>query len=181
MKRVLLAALGALLLWPSAAAAHDVPDDVKLKIFLKPAAGRMLILVRVPANALIDIVFPTRPESDWLDLSQIDGYAREGAKVWVADLLSIYEDGNPLPEPNVIGVRIARKDSSSFDTLQSALAHVSGDRMPSDTLLGQDQAAVDALLETPIRSPHSDFSFEPRFARTPSSMPSSFLEIIRNP
>jgi hypothetical protein len=165
MKRVLLAALGALLLWPSAAAAHDVPDDVKLKIFLKPEAGRMLILVRIPANALIDIVFPTRPESGWLNLSQIDGYAREGAKVWVADLLSIYEGGDPLPEPNVIGVRIARTNSSSFDTFQSALAHVSGDRMPSDTLLGLDQAAVDALLETPIRSPHSDFSFEPRFAR----------------
>jgi hypothetical protein len=165
MKRALLAALGAILLWPCAAAAHDVPDDVKIKIFLKPEGNRMLILVRIPANALIDIVFPTRPESDWLDLKLIDGYALEGAKVWVADLLRISEDGNPLPEPDVVAVRIARANSSSFNSFQRALENVNGDRLPSDTLLAQDQAAVDALLETPIRSAYSDFSFEPRFAR----------------
>jgi hypothetical protein len=165
MKRAALVALAALILWPWAASAHDVPDDVRIKIFLKPEDDRMLILVRIPANALIDILFPLRPGSDWLDLKQIDGYAAEGAKVWVADLLSVYEGDNPLPTPQVLAARISRAGSSYFSTFQGALEHVNGDRMPSDTLLVQDQAVVDALLETPIHSARSEFSFEPRFAR----------------
>ena len=165
MKRIALTVLGALLLWPIPASAHDVPDDVRIRIFLKPEGDRMLILVRIPASALIDILFPARPESDWLDLRQIDGFALEGAKVWVADLLSIDEDGNPLPAPRVIAARISRGTDASFNTYQRALQHVTGDRLPPDTLLTQDQASVDALLEAPIQSVHSDFSFEPRFAR----------------
>jgi hypothetical protein len=165
MKRATFAILAALMLWPCAASAHDVPDDVRIKIFLKPEDGRMLILVRIPANALIDILFPTLPGSDWLDLKQIDGFAREGAKVWVADLLSLQEGDNPLPTPQVLDARVSRTSDSSFSTFEKALEHVNGNRLPSDTLLVQDQVVVDALLETPIQSAHSSFSFEPRFAR----------------
>src|SRR5579862_1499166 len=165
MKRAALATLAAFLLWPCAASAHDVPDDVKIKIFLHPEGNRMVILVRIPASALIDILFPMRNESDWLDLKPIDGYAMEGARVWVADLLSIYEGNTLLPKPEVREVRVSRSSSPSFNTFQAALEHVKGERLPMDTLLTQDQAAVDALLETPIRSARSDFSFEPRFAR----------------
>src|ERR1700683_3464069 len=102
MKRAAFAILPALMLWPCAVSAHDVPDDVRIKIFLKPEDGRMLILVRIPANALIDILFPTLPGSDWLDLKQIDGCEREGAKVWVADLLSLQEGDHLLPTPQVL-------------------------------------------------------------------------------
>jgi hypothetical protein len=170
MKWAALIALCGLLLLPRTASAHDVPDEVAIKIFLKPVSlnpesGRMLMLVRIPASALIDILFPTRPESDWLDLQQIDGFAREGAKVWVADLLSVREGGRLLPAPQVVAVRISQIGNPAFDSFESALQHVNGDRLPPDTLLTQDQALVDALLEAPIQSPRSDFTFEPRFAR----------------
>jgi hypothetical protein len=98
-------------------------------------------------------------------LNHIDGFAREGAKVWVADLLSLREDGAPLPTPRVVAARISRASDSSFSTFERALEHVNGDRLPSETLLVQDQAEVDTLLETPIRSARSRFSFEPGFAR----------------
>src|ERR1700683_2727804 len=110
MKRAAFAILPALMLWPCAVSAHEVPDDVRLKIFLKPEGDRMLILVRIPANALIDILFPTLPQSDWLDLKQIDGFAAAGAKVWVADLLSVSEGDNALPEPQVLAVRMSRSN-----------------------------------------------------------------------
>src|ERR1700674_3700504 len=165
MKRAALATLAAIMVWPCGASAHDVPDDVRIKIFLKPEGDRMLILVRIPANALIDILFPTLPGSDWLDLKQIDGFATEGAKVWVADLLSLHEGDDPLPTPQVLAARISRTSDSSFSTFQKALGHANADRLPSGTLLVQDQAVVDALLETPIHSVRSSFSFEPRFAR----------------
>jgi hypothetical protein len=162
MKR---AALAALMLWPFAGFAHDVPDDVRIRVFLKPEGDRMTILVRIPANALIDILFPMLPGSPLLDLKQIDGFALEGARVWVADLLSLYEDGHPLPRPQVVRVRVSRRNDPFFASFQKALEHVNGDRLPFDTDLVQDDASVDALLETPIRSANSAFSFEPRFAR----------------
>jgi HupE / UreJ protein len=165
MKWAALIALCGLLLCSGTASAHDVPDEVAIKIFLKPESSRMLMLVRIPASALIDILFPTRPESDWLDMRQIDGFALEGAKVWVADLLSVREGGQLLPAPQVVAVRISRIGNPAFDSFESALQHVNGDRLPPDTLLTQDQAMVDALLEAPIQSARSDFSFEPRFAR----------------
>ncbi|HLJ17760.1 MAG TPA: HupE/UreJ family protein [Bryobacteraceae bacterium] len=165
MKWAALAALFSLLLCPGTAFAHDVPNEVAIKIYLKPESGRMLMLVRIPASALIDILFPTQPESDWLDLRQIDGFAQEGARVWVADLLSVREGGQLLPHPQVRSVRISRIGNPSFDSFDGALAHVNGERLPPDTLLTQDQAVVDALLESPIQSARSDFSFEPRFAR----------------
>src|ERR1700722_2347843 len=92
MKRAAIAILAALILWPSATSAHDVPDNVSISAFLKPENGRMLILVRMPANALIDFIFPTLSDGNWLDLKNINGLPQDGAKVWIADLLSIYED-----------------------------------------------------------------------------------------
>ena len=165
IKWAAVAILAALILWPSATSAHDVPDNVSIVAFLKPENGRMLILVRMPANALIDFSFPTLSDGNWLDLRNINGLPEDGAKVWIADLLSIYEDNNPLPTPKVIAARLSRAGDSSFNTFQDAFSLVNGDPMPADSLLTQDTATVDALLETPIRSADSNFSFEPRFER----------------
>jgi hypothetical protein len=165
MRRAALGALAILVLLSCTVWAHDVPDNVKITIFLKPDGDRMLFLVRIPANALIDVLFPTRPNSDWLDMSQIDPFAAEGAKVWVADLLSVSEDGRRLPTPEVLAARISRANDASFSTFQKAMDSMNGRRLPSDTLLTQDQAVVDTLLEAPIHSGVSSFSFEPNFAR----------------
>lgn len=165
MKRAALVILAALMLWPGGVSGHEVPDDVRIRAFLKPDGNRMLILVRIPANALIDILFPTLPESDWLDLKQIDGFATEGARVWVADLLTVYEGDDALPEPRLLAVRMSRSNDAAFNTFSEALKHVNGNRLPNQTLLLVNNASVDALLETPIRSGYSDFSFQPNFAR----------------
>jgi hypothetical protein len=165
MSRAALAVLSFLILLPRPVSAHEVPDDVKIRIFLKPEGNRMLILVRMPANAFIDILFPTLPESDWLDLKQVDGFAAEGARVWIADLLSLQEGKDDLPEPEVLAVRISRSNDASFNTFSEALKHINDTPLPSHTLLQLNDGSVDALLESPIRSEKSDFSFRPNFAR----------------
>jgi len=154
-----------LLLSPLAASAHVVPDDVRIQAFLKPDSGRMTILVRMPANALIDILFPTLPGSGSLDLKQVDGFADAGAQVWIADLISIYEDDRPLPPPRLLASRISPVGDLSFNSFGDALKHMQSPHLPPDTLLSQDDAAVDALLEIPIQSVNSRFSLEPRFGR----------------
>jgi hypothetical protein len=165
MKRRRLALLPALLLWASVAAAHDVPDRVRVNVFVKPEHDRLLILVRMPANALIDFLFPTLPVGNWLDLTHARAVATEGANVWIADRLSLYENGAALPRPQLIAARLSRVNDPFFGSVQSALNHVTGAPLPDDTLVTQDEVTVDALLQTPIQSIDSRFSFEPRFAR----------------
>jgi hypothetical protein len=49
MMALAAALIGAL---PSGAAAHDVPDDVKVQAFVKPSGEKLQLLVRVPLSAM---------------------------------------------------------------------------------------------------------------------------------
>ena len=40
------------------AAAHDIPNDVTVQMFLKPAGDKLDLLVRVPVKAMRDTDFP---------------------------------------------------------------------------------------------------------------------------
>lgn len=164
MKRACLTILAALLLWPALASGHDVPDVVRISILLKAENGRMRMLVRVPANAFIDFMFPMF-EDGGLDLTQADAVAADGAEVWIADILPLFENGAAIPRPKVLKTRISRMNDPFFNSFDDALSHMDAPRLAPDTYVTQDQAAVDALLETPITSASSVFSYEPRFGR----------------
>jgi len=164
MRRIGLAILAAWLAWPVAVSAHDVPDLVNVAVFFKPENGRLRMLVRVPSNAFIDFQFPVL-DATWLDLSESEAIAAEAVKVWVADRLSLFENGVALPKPTIVKTRISRMNDPFFGSFDDALIHTSGPRLPADALVTQDQGVVDALLEVPIRSAASQFSYEPRFGR----------------
>ena len=164
MRRIGLAMLAAWLAWPVAVSAHDVPDLVNVAVFFKPENGRLQMLVRVPSNAFIDFQFPVL-DATWLDLSESEAIAAEAVKVWVADRLSLFENGVALPKPTIVKTRISRMNDPFFGSFDDALIHTSGPRLPADALVTQDQGVVDALLEVPITSAESRFSYEPRFGR----------------
>jgi hypothetical protein len=164
MKRIGLAIFAAWLAWSVAVTAHDVPDLVRVAVFFKPENRRLQVLVRVPSNAFIDFQFPVL-DATWLDLSQSEAIAAEAVKVWVADRLSLFENGVALPKPTIVKTRISRMNDPFFGSFDDALIHTSGPRLPADALVTQDQGVVDALLEVPITSANSQFSYEPRFGR----------------
>ena len=94
-----------------------------------------------------------------------EAIAAEAVKVWVADRLSLFENGVALPKPTIVTTRISRMNDPFFGSFDDALIHTSGPRLPADALVTQDQGVVDALLELPITSAASQFSYEPRFGR----------------
>jgi hypothetical protein len=51
------------------AAAHDIPTDVKINVFVKPAGKHLELLIRVPLAAMIEVDIPTRGPG-YLDLSR---------------------------------------------------------------------------------------------------------------
>ena len=159
MLPLLLAALS-----PWCAQAHDIPNDVKLQVFLKPAGRQLQFLVRVPLAAMQEVDFPRRGPG-YLDLARADAALRTAANQWLADNISIYEEDQRLAYPRLVDARVSLPSDKSFADYGKALAHVTGPRLPDTLDLYWNQGLLDVLFEFPIQSDHAAFSIHPRFAR----------------
>jgi len=146
------------------AAAHEIPTDVVVQAFVKPEGRQLHFLVRVPLAAMQDMNVP-RSEQGYLDLTRVDTVLRDAVVVWIVDWVKLYEGGSLLPAPEIVAVRASLPSDKSFADYETALAHVTGDRLPDDTELYWEQGILDVLLDYPIQSDASDFSIHPGFDR----------------
>src|SRR5689334_20134495 len=162
--RVATAILGLLFALPFALAAHDIPNDVTVQMFLHPASlpsgGKLDLLVRVPVKSMRDIDFP-KLGPGYLDLSRADQFLRDAATVWLVRAIEIYENDGRLPAPQLLAVRPSLESDKSFASYEMALAHITGPRLPENTQVAWDQTMLDAWLEYPIQSERSQFSIRP--------------------
>ncbi len=164
--RVRVAALiGALaFLFSFAAAAHEIPTDVRINAFVKPEGKRLELLIRVPMAALIEVEFPTRGPG-YLDLTRIEDALRGAVQLYLTDNITVYENGARLPAPRIVQARISLPSDRSFVSFQEARAHVEGPRLADSLELYWNQQLLDVLLEYPIQSDRSDFAIHPRIDR----------------
>jgi len=149
---------------PRAAAAHDIPSDVTVQAFVKPAGQQLDLLLRVPLNAMRDTEFHERGHG-YLDQARVDASLREAATVWIADALELYEDNARLPSPRIAAVRVSLESDRSFASYDEAFAHVTGPRLTNDVQVYWNQVMLDVLLDYPIHSDRSRFSIHPGLAR----------------
>src|ERR1700719_72769 len=161
----LIAALACALVWAiaSPAAAHDIPSDVKINAFFKPAGNRLELLVRLPLASLIDTDFPMR--GAFLDLTRADEPIRGGIKVWLTDNIDVYENGAQLAKPRVVAALVSLPSDKSLASFEEARAHVLGPKLSSDLDLYWTQQLLDVLLEYPIQSDRSEFAVDFRVDR----------------
>jgi hypothetical protein len=148
--------------------AHDIPNDVTVQVFVKPDGSTLRLLVRVPLLAMRDMDYPKRLSTanvDLVDLPRADATLRDAATLWVADDVSVYEEGVKLAYPRVTEVRASLPSDRSFASYDEALAHVTGPPLPADTEFYWSQGLLDVLFEFPITSDRSHFSIEPRLGR----------------
>src|SRR5215471_18861728 len=122
--------VAALLLAPGTLFAHVIPDDVAIQSFLKPEGARLHLLIRVPFTALADIIFPSL-EGGELDLPQVDAMLPRAATTWISDWVDVYEDGELLAKPAVVGTRTSLPSDNSFRSYQEAWEHVAGPALPA--------------------------------------------------
>jgi HupE / UreJ protein len=148
---------------PSPALAHDIPADVKINAFFKPAGDRLELLVRLPLASLIDTDFPMR--GAFLDLARADDPIRGGIKVWLTDNIDVYENGALLAKPRIAAALVSLPSDRSFASFEEAHAHVLGPPLASDLDLYWSQQLLDVLLEYPIRSDRSEFAIDLRLDR----------------
>ncbi len=149
---------------PTGTSAHDIPNDVLVRAFVKPAGTRLQLLVRVPLRALRDVEFPQRGPG-YLDLARADAVLRDAAMLWVAGAMQLYESESRLPNPRVVETRVALEADPSFASYEAALAHVTGAPLPDSVELPWNQGLLDVLFEYPIQAEQARFSIQPEFAR----------------
>ena len=142
--------------------AHEIPRDVTVQVFLKPENTRLRLVLRVPLAAMRDIQFPERDGN--LDVERARPDLLEGIGRWILPTLAIFEDGTRIGTPTVAAMRVSLPSDRSFESFESARAHVSAP-VADDPRVPWNQAMLDVLVEYPIASQHSRFSVRPGFER----------------
>ncbi|MEO8158528.1 MAG: HupE/UreJ family protein [Betaproteobacteria bacterium] len=144
--------------------AHDIPNDVRVQAFLRPAGEQLLLLVRVPLAAMQDVDFPRR-DPGYLDLPRADAALRTAATLWLTDNMEVFEGGRRLPAPRIGTVRVSLPSDPWFGSWDEAVAQLGAPRLPDDTTLYWNQGMLDVRLAYPIQSAASDFSINPKLGR----------------
>jgi hypothetical protein len=159
-----LLVLAAAVLLSQPALAHEIPNDVTVRVILKPSGDRLQLLVRAPLEAMQDIDFPLQGPG-YLDLARADGALRNAALLWLANDLAVYEGERRLPTPTLAAVRASLPSDRSFARFETALAHVRGPPLPPGTQIVWQQLLLDALFEMPIESETARFGLHPTLER----------------
>jgi hypothetical protein len=146
------------------ASAHDIPNDVTVQMFVKPAGEKLNLLVRVPLQAMRDIDFPSRG-AGYLDLARTSDLLPGAATLWISDFVQLYENDTQLRNPHVAATLVSLPSDKSFSSYEQALAHVTGPPLPNDSQVFWNQTMLDVLFEYPIHSDQSRCSIHPGLER----------------
>lgn len=160
--RICLGLLAALV-FASPATAHEIPASVVVRAFVKPEGDQMTLLLRVPLESMRDINFPVRGPG-FLELDQVDPLLYAGARLWLADFVRVFENGNVITGEQILAARVSLPSDRSFATFDQALAHVTGNPLPAATEIIWQQALMDVLITYPIQSESSEFTIRPELA-----------------
>jgi hypothetical protein len=164
ISKTLALAVAVLLLWPARPAAHDIPADVLVNIFVKPEGNRLRLIVRVPLGSMRDMNLPVHG-ANFMNLPAPEATLRDAARLWIAQEMAWFEGDTALPTPTVLATQVSLPSDRSFTSFDEALAHIRGPALPDTTELVWNQALFDVLLECPISSSDSRFSVRPALAR----------------
>jgi hypothetical protein len=154
--------LAALTVLAAPAFAHFIPRDITVQTFFKPEGQTLRLLMRMPVRGIEDVEVPRRAQ-EYVDLTRIEPALRDTAQVWLLDNLRVYEGDTLLPPPTIAAVQFSLESDRSFETYDTALAHVMGPPLPPDTTLFWEQGILDVLVEYPIQSDRSLFSMDAQF------------------
>lgn len=135
-----------------------VPDDVPVRVFVKPTGSRLELLIRLPMVAFGEIQFPTREGGNYLNVPQVEDMLPGVGRYWLAGRIEAYENGARLPKPDVREARMALESDPSFASYDAARAHLTGSRLDPAGNVFWRQAWADFFLEAPIQSDRSGFS-----------------------
>lgn len=151
------------LAFPGAREGHEIPADVTVQAFVAPKGDSVRLVVRVPLTSMRDVQFPVRGQG-YVDFPGVRPLLADQAGLWLADYVTLLEDGRPLPRVSVTATRISLPSDRSFRELDLALAHVQGTPLSDEIDLVLEQAMLDVVMTAPIASETARFAIDPQWA-----------------
>lgn len=147
------------------AQAHEIPDDVQVRVVVLPEAQVVQVALRVPLSAMRDFEFASRGPG-YLDMGALDGQLRDAAELWLLEDLKLFADGAELGPAVLEAVRVALPSDGAFADPASAWQKIRTERLAETTSLYWEQALLDVALSYPNPAgAGADFDLEPSFAR----------------
>ena len=150
-----------LVAWGGNAAAHDIPDELRVHMQAKPIGERLHVLVRIPLALLLNLNLPKHGPG-YLDLEQVEGAMPRAIAAIEKDLVWL-ADGKRLQLAQGSG-RISTPSDRSFDSFENARAHLLGPPLPRNTYVFWNQGYFDAYLQYPVSSPEASLQLDSRIA-----------------
>jgi hypothetical protein len=153
-----------LLCGPQIGSAHDIAGKATVLVYVKAQDKRLVVLVRVPMDAMSEAQFPVRGPG-FLDLSKADNAIGEAAQTYLTHTMQFFSDGVALPNGELLKARVALPGDKSFVDFDSAMALINSPPLGNDVDLYWKQASLDALFELPLANDKAKLALEPHFNR----------------
>lgn len=145
--------------------AHEVPNEVTVLGFVRPAGSTLTLLIRAPLKSMRDIDIPT-VAGGFLDFSRIEPALDHAAHTWIGDFVEIYENDQRVTMSKVAALRVSLPGDRSFASYDEALANLTtGPRLDQSTQIYWEDGLLDVAFEYPISSDQSDFAIRPGLTR----------------
>lgn len=161
---------------PSLVNAHDIPSRVTVHAFVKPEGNQLTALLRVPMEALGEIVFPLRGPG-YLVFSEAQDRLDEAAQVYITESIHFFENGEELTDKELVATRVSLPSNRSFTDYESALQNINSPPLDDSVDLFWRQGVLDVLVTYRIESEDSQFAVEPELG-TLSSETTTVLRFL---
>ena len=145
--RIAAVALVLPLALPRPGAAHDIPDEVRIPVFVREQDGELTLVARVPLLLLLSLNVP-KWGAGYLDLERSDPVLRRAGEAFAAEAPLFHPDGSRLP-PTLAAFRVALPWDRSFTSFEAALEAVSRPPLSPDTQVFWNQGFLDLHLTYP--------------------------------
>lgn len=149
---------------PRPAAAHEIPTRVAVRAYVVPRDTVLTVLVRVPLEAMRDMIEPTRPDGS-LDLVAVRELLPGLAKTWIADAIALRANGESIGTPRVLQARLALPSDPAFDAYESARASFFAPLLDNRIAIPWQQPLLDVWLQAPIPAADARLALNPALAR----------------
>jgi hypothetical protein len=143
--------------------AHDAPANVTVHMQLRAEGGAMRVLARIPLEAVRDVDFPAIA-GGYLDVAALQPRLAGLAQIWVADKVTLLEDGVAAGRGRVVGTQISVESDRSFTSFDLAAAHLREPLPANEEKLFWKQVYFDVELTIPVRRADGAFALKPDFA-----------------
>jgi hypothetical protein len=158
----------------TAAMAHDVPNEIIVRVFVKQHEDQLDVAARVPLILTSQFDLAKRGPG-YLDLDRIDPELDRISTAVADTLIPIDEGGEPL-SPVSVDHRISLPAENEFSSYEDATRHVRSADLPADANVFWNQGWFDVHYSLPTSGDTADLYLDP----TPPSGVGDKMEVLVN-